>query len=96
MYRRIGPSLLLCSTVLGQDSPATLRPLARDFYEWQTREFPVDTSGAGLHTYDGKLTDYSPSASPPVSDAFTSCWNASARCALLAGRKAIGSIGSCL
>jgi uncharacterized protein (DUF885 family) len=45
-----------------QDTPAALRQLAHDYYEWQTREFPVDASDAGLHTYDGKLTDYSPAA----------------------------------
>jgi len=59
-----GVAVLLgvCVAACGEDSPATLRQLAHDYYEWQTREFPVDTSGAGLHTYDGKLTDYSPAA----------------------------------
>ena len=45
-----------------QDSPATLRQLAHEYYEWRTREFPVATSDGGLHTYDTKLTDYSPAA----------------------------------
>ncbi len=44
----------------GQDSPAALRQMAHDYYEWQTREFPVDTSDSGLHTHDDKLTDFSP------------------------------------
>jgi uncharacterized protein (DUF885 family) len=48
--------------MFAQDSPATLRQLAHDYYQWHTREFPVDASDAGLHTYDAKLTDYSPTA----------------------------------
>jgi uncharacterized protein (DUF885 family) len=53
---------MLCGTAFAQDSPATLRELAHNYYEWQAREWPVDASDAGLHTYDGKLTDYSPAA----------------------------------
>ncbi len=62
MPRLIGLGVLLCSMAFAQDSPATLRQLAHDYYEWQTREFPVDSSDSGLHTYDAKLTDYSPAA----------------------------------
>lgn len=51
-----------CVVAWGQDSPVTLRQLAHEYYEWQSREFPVDASDSGLHTYDGKLTDYSPAA----------------------------------
>ncbi len=43
-------------------SPATLRRTAVDYYDWRNRQFPVASSDAGLHTWDGKLTDYSPAA----------------------------------
>jgi uncharacterized protein (DUF885 family) len=65
MARFIGALALLAGiygTAFGQDSPATLRQLAHDYYEWQTREFPVDTSDAGLHAQDDKLTDFSKAA----------------------------------
>jgi len=52
----------ICIAAFGQDSPAALRQVAHDYYQWQTREFPVATSDAGLHTQDDKLTDYSPAA----------------------------------
>ncbi len=60
--RAIGLLPGISIALLAQDNPATLRQLAHDYYEWQNRELPVDASGAGLHTYDGKLTDYSPAA----------------------------------
>src|SRR5438132_5747606 len=43
-------------------SPATLRHLADDYYNWRNRNYPVSSSDAGLHTWDHKLTDYSPTA----------------------------------
>src|ERR1051325_749970 len=43
-------------------SPATLRRLADDYYNWRNQQFPVGSSDAGLHTWDNKLTDYSPAA----------------------------------
>ncbi len=43
-------------------SPQQLRDLAHDYYEWQNREFPVASSDAGLHTFDDKLTEFSPAA----------------------------------
>src|SRR5712691_5693468 len=45
-----------------QTSPATLRRTAVDYYDWRNRQYPVASSDAGLHTWDGKLTDYSPAA----------------------------------
>ena len=45
-----------------QTSPAALRRLAIDYYDWRNRQFPVASSDAGLHTWDSKLTDYSPAA----------------------------------
>src|SRR5713101_4248740 len=43
-----------------QTSPATLRRVAVDYYDWRNRNYPVASSDAGLHTWDTKLTDYSP------------------------------------
>src|SRR6266513_3795186 len=45
-----------------QTAPATLRRIATDYYDWRNRQFPVASSDAGLHTWDSKLTDYSPPA----------------------------------
>ncbi|MEK6333820.1 MAG: DUF885 domain-containing protein [Acidobacteriota bacterium] len=42
--------------------PATLRRLAGDYYNWRNQNYPVASSDAGLHTWDHKLTDYSPAA----------------------------------
>src|SRR2546423_1282915 len=43
-------------------SPAALHRLADDYYQWRNQQFPVASSDAGLHTWDNKLTDYSPPA----------------------------------
>src|SRR5438067_11767540 len=43
-------------------SPATLRRLADDYYNWRNQNYPVTSSDAGLHTWDHKLTDYGLSA----------------------------------
>src|SRR5438309_8654625 len=43
-------------------SPADLRKLAGDYYNWRNQNYPVASSDAGLHTWDHKLTDYSLSA----------------------------------
>ncbi len=45
-----------------QTSPAMLRRIAIDYYDWRNRNYPVASSDAGLHTWDSKLTDYSPAA----------------------------------
>ena len=39
---------------------ATLRKLADDYYAWRNENYPVRSSEAGLHTWDDRLTDYSP------------------------------------
>src|SRR3954452_18720576 len=39
---------------------ATLRKLADDYYGWRNENYPVRSSDAGLHTWDDRLTDYSP------------------------------------
>jgi uncharacterized protein (DUF885 family) len=43
-------------------SPAALQRLAKDYYQWRDRNYPVRSSNEGLHTWDDKLTDYSPAA----------------------------------
>jgi uncharacterized protein (DUF885 family) len=43
-------------------TPATLRRLADDYYNWRNQQYPVAASDAGLHTWDSKLTDYGLSA----------------------------------
>ncbi len=39
---------------------AALRAQANDYYKWRNENYPVGSSDAGLHTWDNKLTDYSP------------------------------------
>lgn len=43
-------------------TPADLRKLAENYYNWRNQNFPVASSDAGLHTWDHRLTDYSLSA----------------------------------
>ncbi len=43
-------------------TPAELRKLAADYYNWRNQNYPVVSSDAGLHTWDHRLTDYSLSA----------------------------------
>jgi uncharacterized protein (DUF885 family) len=39
---------------------AALHKLAGDYYNWRNQNDPVSSSNAGLHTWDHKLTDFSP------------------------------------
>ena len=39
---------------------AMLHKLAEDYYAWRNENYPVGSSDSGLHTWDPKLTDYSP------------------------------------
>ncbi|MEO8045065.1 MAG: DUF885 domain-containing protein [Spartobacteria bacterium] len=39
---------------------AALHKLADEFYSWRNEQYPVRSSEAGLHTWDDRLTDYSP------------------------------------
>ncbi|HEY8835190.1 MAG TPA: DUF885 family protein, partial [Chthoniobacterales bacterium] len=38
---------------------AALRKMADEFYAWRNENFPVNSSDAGLHTWDNRLTDFS-------------------------------------
>ncbi len=39
---------------------AALRNWAKEYYDWRNQENPTGSSEAGLHTWDDRLTDYSP------------------------------------
>jgi uncharacterized protein (DUF885 family) len=39
---------------------ATLHKMAEDYYAWRNENYPIRSSDAGLHTWDDRLTDYSP------------------------------------
>src|SRR5436190_14411375 len=41
-------------------APAALHKLADDYYVWRNENYPVRSSEAGLHSWDDRLTDYSP------------------------------------
>jgi len=41
-------------------TPATLHKLADEYYAWRNENYPVRSSEVGLHTWDDRLTDYSP------------------------------------
>jgi uncharacterized protein (DUF885 family) len=47
------------ATTKGGGDVAALRKLADEFYAWRNENFPVNSSDAGLHTWDNRLTDYS-------------------------------------
>ena len=44
------------------NTPADLRKMSEEYYNWRNQNFPVFSSDAGLHTWDKRLTDYSLSA----------------------------------
>src|SRR5256885_5119916 len=39
---------------------AALHKMADEYYAWRNENYPVRSSGAGPHTWDDRLTDYSP------------------------------------
>src|ERR1051326_5254060 len=64
MRKIIVAALFLATSMSAQTklTPARLHELANDYYKWQQQEFPVGSSDQGLHTWDDRLTDYSPAA----------------------------------
>jgi uncharacterized protein (DUF885 family) len=42
------------------EEAAVLRQMAADYYAWRNENSPVRSSDLGLHTWDDRLTDYSP------------------------------------
>src|SRR4051812_6855758 len=54
--------LPLATMAQALNSPGSLRRLADEYYNWRNQNYPVSASDSGLHTWDNKLTDYSPAA----------------------------------
>jgi uncharacterized protein (DUF885 family) len=44
----------------GDAAVAALHKMAEEYYAWRNENYPVRSSDAGLHTWDDRLTDYSP------------------------------------
>src|SRR5262249_10308956 len=44
----------------GSNAPDALRKMADEYYAWRNENYPVRSSDTGLHTWDDRLTDYSP------------------------------------
>jgi len=64
MKKLIAAALFFATTMSGQTklTPARLHELANDYYKWVQQQYPVSSSDQGLHTWDDRLTDYSPAA----------------------------------
>src|SRR5947207_7720102 len=43
-----------------EGAAAALHKMADEYYAWRNENYPVRSSDAGLHTWDDRLTDYSP------------------------------------
>jgi uncharacterized protein (DUF885 family) len=43
-------------------SPAAMRAIAQEFYDWRDREDPVNSSDQGKHEFDSRLSDHSAAA----------------------------------
>jgi len=43
---------------------AALRKMADDYYSWRNENDPTSSTQAGLHTWDDKLADFSPTKLP--------------------------------
>lgn len=59
MIRALGSTALADTEAA---TPQTLHQLASDYYAWSDENYPVATSDQGLHTWDERLTNYSPTA----------------------------------
>jgi uncharacterized protein (DUF885 family) len=55
----VKPSEIASASKSTADAVA-LHKLADEFYTWRNENYPVRTSDVGLHTWDNRLTDYSP------------------------------------
>src|SRR6266550_5034994 len=44
----------------GGNAIEAVRKMAEEYYAWRNENYPVRSSDAGLHTWDDRLTDYSP------------------------------------
>src|SRR5205814_6146695 len=43
-----------------EEAAAALHKMADEYYAWRNENYPVRSSDAALHTWDDRLTDYSP------------------------------------
>jgi uncharacterized protein (DUF885 family) len=50
---------ITAGTKAGGSDSAALHKLAQEYYNWRNENYPVASSGSGLHTWDNRLTDYS-------------------------------------
>ena len=48
------------NTIATAADAAMLHKLADEYYAWRNENYPVQSSDAGLHTWDNRLTSYSP------------------------------------
>ena len=48
------------SSLQGRAEAAALHKMANEYYSWRNEQYPVRSSDAGLHTWDDRLTNYSP------------------------------------
>ena len=69
------------------------RKMADDYYAWRNENYPVGSSDSGLHTWDNRLTDYSPAKIADAPHTFASYSIRFARCRTASGRRTIGSTG---
>ena len=53
---------VLCAISANAQSSVSLHRVADEYYKWRNQQYPVTSSDTGLHTWDEKLTDYSPAA----------------------------------
>ena len=49
--------ILLIAAMVAASDPAALRAIARDYYQWRERSYPVRASEEGLHALDDRLSD---------------------------------------
>jgi uncharacterized protein (DUF885 family) len=54
------PQLITSTSESASTNAAALHKLANDYYNWRNENYPVRSSNAGLHTWDDRLTNYSP------------------------------------
>jgi uncharacterized protein (DUF885 family) len=51
--------VLALASMQAAADPVELRSMAHDYYQWRDASYPVATSGAGNHSFDNRLADYS-------------------------------------
>ena len=72
---------------------AALHKLADDYYAWRNENYPVHSSDSGLHTWDNRLTDYSPAKIAARAQHVSALLEKVRAMQTENGRRTIGSIG---